>query len=202
VVLAEPLTWTFGASFQQLEMQFPAARTVTSNSVINTLRFHQGWEDSASTRHVLDAGYNLRAATRIIASDFVYVRHVGDLHYGLTNGHHQLTLDFVAGGINGAAPLFERFVLGNASTLRGWNKFDLAPLGGDHIVHGAADYRYRVFTVFYDTGVLWTGSTSTGPKKSVGAGIRTGGRDGFMLALAFPIRSGGMDPVFIMGFNF
>lgn len=202
VVIAEPLTWSFGADMERLDMQFPAARTVTSNSVINTLRFHKGWEDSASTRHVLDAGYSLRAATRVLGSDFVYVRHVGDLRYQALNGHHELTLDFMAGGVNGAAPLFERFVIGNASLLRGWNKFDLAPLGGDRIAHGAADYRYRVFTVFYDAGVLWTGSTSTGPKQSAGGGIRTSGRDGFLLALAFPIRAGRMDPVFIMGFNF
>ena len=34
------------------------------------------------------------------------------------------------------APLFERFSLGNTYTLRGWNKFDVAPLGGalaDHV---------------------------------------------------------------------
>jgi hypothetical protein len=202
VVLAESLTWTTGASFQQLRMQFPSTRTVAAHSVINTLRFHKGWEDSSSSRHALDAGYNLRAATRILASDYVYVRHMGDLRYEITNGRHQLTLDFLGGGVNGKAPMFERFILGNASTLRGWNKFDIAPLGADRIAHGAVDYRYRVFTVFYDAGVLWTGSTSTGTKQSAGLGFRTSGRDGFLLALAFPLYAGRFDPVFIMGFNF
>ena len=52
-------------------------------------------------------------------------------------------LGFLAGVINGDAPLYERFVLGDSTTLRGWNKFDLDPLGGSHVVHGSIDYRYR-----------------------------------------------------------
>ena len=75
----------------------------------------------------------------------------------------------------GRAPLFERFVLGNASTLRGWNKFDLDPLGGDRAVHGSIDYRYRFVTVFYDTGVLWNGSVSTGENMAqVSVSVRKG----------------------------
>jgi outer membrane protein assembly factor BamA len=117
-------------------------------------------------------------------------------------GHNELTLDFAVGGLNGSAPLFERFVLGNASTLRGWNKFDLDPLGGDRAVHGSIDYRYRFITVFYDTGVLWNGSVSTGEKHGAGIGFRSEGKEGILVAVAFPLRSGHVDPVFIAGFNF
>ena len=39
----------------------------------------------------------------------------------------------MAGVLTGTAPLFERFSLGNTTTLRGWNKYDLAPLApGGH----------------------------------------------------------------------
>ena len=93
-------------------------------------------------------------------------------------------------------------MLGNASTLRGWNKFELDPLGGDRIVHGSVDYRYRFFTVFYDTGVLWTNNANTGVKQGVGCGFRRGGKDGMLLAVAFPMRMGRVDPVLIAGFNF
>jgi hypothetical protein len=202
VVLAEPLTWTTGASFQQLEMQFPAARTVTSNSVINTLRFHKGWEDSASTRHALDAGYNLRAATRILASDFVYVRHMGDLHYEMTNGRHQLTLDFRGGGMNGAAPMFERFVLGNASTLERLEQVrprapgrrpDRSRRGGLPVSRFHRLLRYRCIVDRLN---------QHGSEDKRGRLDSDRRKRWLLLALAFPIRSGGFDPVFIMGFNF
>jgi outer membrane protein assembly factor BamA len=202
IILAEPLTWVFGASFERLEMQLPAARTESSNSVINTLRLHRGWEDGESTRQSLDAGYSLRAATRVLGSDFVYVRHRADARYEIVSGNSGLTIDFAAGRVYGRAPLFERFILGNASTLRGYSKFDLDPLGADRFVHGSVDYRYRFVTVFYDAGALWVASTGSGPKQSAGIGFRTDGREGFLLAVAFPLKGGRWDPVFITGFNF
>jgi len=202
VVLAPALTWTFGVGVQQLEMEGPGARTESANSANSTLRFHTSWEDTGTNRQVLDAGYSLRAATRALASDFVYVRHAAKVRYEAVKGHNEVTVEFTAGGLTGRAPLFERFVLGNASTLRGWNKFELDPLGGDRAVHGAVDYRYRRLTVFYDTGVLWNGPVNTGEKHGAGFGFRSEGKEGFLLAVAFPLRSGHVDPVFIAGFNF
>lgn len=202
VVLAQPLSWTFGVSFQQLRMQTPPALTQASNAVESTLRFHKRLEDVYSSRQAIDAAYSLRAATKVLGSDFAYVRHAAKVRYEVLRGHNELTLDFTVGGLNGSAPLFERFVLGNASTLRGWNKFDLDPLGGDRAVHGSIDYRYRFVTVFYDTGVLWNGNASTGEKHGAGIGFRSEGKEGILLAVAFPFRSGHIDPVFIAGFNF
>lgn len=202
VVLARPVTWTFGVSFQQLGMQFPAARTEASNLVENTLRYHKGWEDTESNRQEMDAAYSLRAATRVLASDFVYLRHAAKVRYERKKERNELTLDFIAGGITGRAPLFERFVLGTASTLRGWNKFNLDPLGGDRAVHGSVDYRYRFVTVFYDAGALWNGPASTGVKQGAGCGFRAEGKEGFLLAVAFPLKAGHADPMFLAGFNF
>jgi len=202
VVMAPALTWTFGVSVEQLEMEGPGARTEYANSAYGTLRFHKSWENTETNHQVLDAGYSLRAATRALDSDFVYVRHAGKVRYDLVKGHNEVTVEFRAGGIAGRAPMFERFVLGNASTLRGWNKFELDPLGGDRAVHGAVDYRYRRLTVFYDTGVLWNGPVNTGEKHGAGFGFRSEGKEGFLLAVAFPLRSGHVDPVFIAGFNF
>jgi hypothetical protein len=42
-VLAEPLTFTTGLSFEQLNSIPTAARPVSANAVINTLRYHQRW---------------------------------------------------------------------------------------------------------------------------------------------------------------
>lgn len=201
VVIAQPLTWTFGVSFQRLEMMTPGAPTEAANAIENTLRFHKDWEQTEG-RQAVDAAYHLRAATRTLGSDFVYVRHTAKARYELVKGRNDLSLEFLAGGLNGRAPLFERLVLGNASTLRGWNKYDLDPVGGDRIVHGSIDYRYRFVTVFYDTGVVWNGSTTTGQKHGAGFGFRSDGKEGFLLAIAFPLRFGHVDPVFIAGFNF
>jgi outer membrane protein assembly factor BamA len=112
-------------------------------------------------------------------------------------------LEFLAGLLNGGkAPLFERFALGNGSTLRGWNKFDLDPLGGERVVHGSVEYRYRIFDVFYDTGALWNRGGDPDQKQSIGGGIRTDGKDGMLIAVALPLRQGRMEPMFIIGFNF
>jgi hypothetical protein len=202
VVLGPSLTWTFGVSVQQLEMEAPGSTIESANAFDNTLRFQKGWEDTVSNRQALEGTYSFRAATRALGSDFVYVRHSARIRYEVLKGHNELTVEFLAGGLNGRAPLFERFVLGNASTLRGWNKFDLDPLGGDRAVHTAVDYRYGWLTVFYDTGIIWNGSVNTGEKHGAGCGFRSEGKEGFLLAVAFPLRAGHVDPVFLAGFNF
>ena len=61
----------------------------------------------------------------------------------------------MAGGINGEAPLFERFSLGDSRTLRGWNKYDIAPAGGDRMFHASLEYRYRMLAMFLDSGSVW-----------------------------------------------
>jgi outer membrane protein assembly factor BamA len=112
----------------------------------------------------------------------------------------------VAGVIYGHAPLFERFILGNSSTLRGWNKYDLDPIGGNRVVHGSVTYGYHIMRVFYDTGSVWDQGKSPEAKHSAGIGISSGlgifQKGAFLLAVAFPIRQGRADPVFIAGMNF
>lgn len=199
IVLAKPLTLSVGAGFQRFETQFPAARTEASNALITTLRYHRVLEDSGANQHDLDAGYNLRAATRILNSDFAYVRQHWEIRYLFTRGPHMLLEDLTAGMITGQAPLFERFVLGNSSTLRGWNKFDLDPLGGSRVVHNTVQYRYRMVEVFYDSGAIWDRNQSIAPKHSVGAGLQKGG---FSLAVAIPVKEGHIEPVFMVGMNY
>ena len=53
------------------------------------------------------------------------------------------------------APLFERFTLGDSSTLRGWNKSDIAPAGGEHVFHTSVEYRHRGVALFLDSGSVW-----------------------------------------------
>lgn len=199
LVLAGPLTWTVGVSFQEFEPLSPAAPTESANAVTNTLRFERRWEDSASGKHRIDAGYDLRAATNLLASDSVYTRHAFHARYRLKRARHFFDVSMLGGVILGHAPLFERFVLGTSTTLRGWNKFDLDPLGGSRAVHGSIGYGYRIFRAFYDAGSVWDRGMKTRGRQSGGFGVKL---DGVLLAVAFPIRSERVDPVFIAGMNF
>jgi len=200
LVLAEPLTLSAGASFQRFQRQFPTPRTEAANAVTSALRYSQRLEDARGDRHQIDASYNLRAATRAFASDYVYARHEIQGSYRFQRGHNQITGSFLAGRLTGTAPLFERFILGNSSTLRGWTKWDLAPLGATRMAHASVEYAYRGWQVFYDAGRLNDAGEEGEFKHSLGAGYRAG--KGFFLAMAFPVKSGRALPVFTTGVKF
>lgn len=198
-LLARPLTLSVGASFERLQSQLPAARTEAANSMVTTLRYHRRLEGSDAQQQVWDAGYSLRAATTLLGSDFAYARHQGEIHYTLSWGRNTILDDVTAGLITGRAPLFERFVLGNSSMLRGWNKFDLDPVGGSRVVHNSVEYRYRLLDLFYDTGAIWDEGQSAVLRHSVGVGVRL---SSFCIALAFPVKEGHIEPVFMVGMNY
>ena len=195
VALAKPLTLEVGVGFQRFENQYPVSHTEAANSVIATLRYHQRLADSDFQQDV-DADYTLRAATKVMASDFVYTSHSAGLVYHVKHGKHQLTDAVNVGAISGRAPLVDRFVAGNSYFLRGWNKYDLDPIGGNRLVHNAVDYRYGLFQAFYDAGAVWESGQPAIARHSVGVGVK---ESIFTLAVAFPIRSGHVDPIFMMG---
>jgi outer membrane protein assembly factor BamA len=159
------------------------------------VRYHQRLEESDNQQD-LDASYSLGAATRILDSDFVYTSHAWGVRYQLTHGKNVLSDSFSGGVITGRAPLDDRFVLGNSVYLRGWNKYEIDPLGGNRMVHNTVDYHYGLFRVFYDTGAIWDEGQAAVPRHSLGVGLR---ESVFTLAVAFPMRLGRVEPVFIMG---
>lgn len=197
-VLAKPLTVSVGTSFQRFQDQFAPSQIDAANAVITSLRFQERVED-ADNRQDLDAGYNVRASTRVLGSDFVYVRQRWDVRYAFTRGKHMVSDDLDAGLITGQAPLFERYVAGNSSLLRGWNKFDIDPFGGNRMVANSVEYRYGVFQVFYDTGAVWDSGQPAILRHSVGVGLRQGA---FFLAIALPLRSYRTEPLFMVGMNY
>jgi hypothetical protein len=197
-VLARPLTLSVGTSFQRFQNEFAAAQPESANALITTLRYHKRLEDS-DNQHDLDAGYSLRAATRLLGSDFMYSRHRMEFRYMLTRGKAVVIDDLSSGFITGRAPLFERFVLGSSTTLRGWNKYELDPIGGNRMIHNSVEYRYGVFQIFYDSGAIWDNGETAVLRHSVGLGIR---QSLFSLAVAFPLRDGHIDPIFMVGMNY
>ncbi len=205
-VLAEPLTLTVGFSFEQLNNLPTAARSESANAVINTLRYHQRWGGSGDSTQELDAGYSLRAATTLLATNLAYTRHVARLKYNYSSRVQSVEVTVITGAIYGQAPLFERFALGDSTLLRGWNKYDLDPLGGNRVAYGSVTYGYHVMRVFYDTGSVWDQGKSPEMKESAGIGVSSSlgvlEKGAFLIALAFPLRQGHVTPVVIAGMNF
>ena len=100
--------------------------------------------------------------------------------------------------ISGARRCSSVSSLGNSSTLRGWNKYELDPLGGNRMVHNSVEYRYGVFQVSMTRGGMGHGEPPC-------CGIRSGlgcARAIFSLAVAFPLREGHIEPVFMVGMNY
>jgi hypothetical protein len=205
-VLAAPLTLTVGLSFEQLNNLPSAARSESANAVINTLRYHQRWAETGASTQELDVGYSLRAATTLLGTDLAYTRHVAHLKYNYSSRVQSVEVTVIAGAIYGQAPLFERFALGDSTLLRGWNKYDLDPLGGNRLAYGSVTYGYHIMRVFYDTGSVWDQGKPMELKESAGIGVSSGlgvlEKGAFLLAVAFPLRDGHVTPVLIAGMNF
>ena len=197
-VIAEPLVLTVGTSFERLQNQYPAAQTEAASAVVASLRYKLMLDDSDTQQNV-DAAYSLRAATQVLGSDFVYTRQRWTGRYTWKRGRHELNDDFEAGMITGRAPLFDRFAAGNSTLLRGWNMYEIDPLGGNRIVANSVEYRYRIFQVFYDTGAVWDSGLPAIPRHSIGVGLR---QSSFFLAVAFPVRDARADPIFMVGMNY
>ena len=195
ISLAKPLTLEIGVGFQRFQNQYPAAHTEAANALISTLRYHRRLTESEYQQDV-DAGYTLRAATKLLDSDFVYTSHAVGLNYRVAHGKHQLTEHVQAGTVSGRAPLADRFVAGNSYYLRGWNKYDIDPIGGNRLVHNSVEYRYGPFQAFYDAGAVWDSGQTATPRHSLGVGFK---ESIFSLAVAFPVRGGHVEPIIMVG---
>jgi outer membrane protein assembly factor BamA len=211
VVIFQPLELDFGVSFARLRVPFSvpnqtegggaaAAKTDSSNAVVSTLRYHQRWgSEHDQKQQEVNASYGVEAGSNLLDTDQVFTRHLLRGRYKLRHARNSLEVGFLAGVIHGNAPLYERFALGDSTTLRGWNKFDLDPLGGSHVIHGSIDYAYRFLQMFYDTGAIWDRVQEKEPKQSAGVGFK---KECFQLAVAFPLRYGRATPIFYAGMNF
>jgi hypothetical protein len=197
-VIAKPLTVSLGAAFEQMQDSSPAAQTDAANALTADLHFHDRL-DNPDSQQELDGDYNVHVASRFLASDFVYVRHGLTFGYVLRHGRHVLSDRLTAGVLAGRAPFFERFVLGNSTYLRGWNRFEINPLGGNRMVHNSVNYRYGRFQAFYDSGAVWDSGQPVLVRHSFGWGMHQGP---VFLALAFPARTGKVYPIFMVGMNY
>jgi len=199
IQVAKPLTVSFGAGFQRFETEVPGERAQFANAAITNVQYLQQFEGGVFDQQVLQADYNLRLATKALDSDFAYTRHRWEVRYTIAQGRQSFSDEAVAGFIAGPAPLFERFQLGTSSMLRGWNKWEVDPLGGSRVLYNSVEYRYGFFEAFYDAGAVWDPGQDMIVRHSLGVGVR---KNSVLVATAFPIRGGRASPVFMVGMNY
>jgi Omp85 superfamily domain len=196
------LRFNVGASVTELQFQYPAIHFQNANAGTASVTFQNSWNGADGDQH-LTANYSIRSATHNLGSDLIYTRHLGEARYRFTTRHNEFIAFGSAGVISGAAPLFERFSLGNTSTLRGWNKYDLDPIGGNRLAYGSLEYRFTVLQLYYDVGSVWDSGTNHQTSHAIGFGLHSReGETNWFLTLGIPIRSGHIQPlkpVFMVG---
>jgi hypothetical protein len=200
--VATPLTVSLGTSFTTLESESNGTPHQSANAGTFDVRYGRKIEGDR-VQHQIEGRYSLRVVTHALGSTYAYARHLIDAKYQATIGRHTISDEFLGGTINGNAPFFDRFVLGSSSTLQGWDRYQIDPLGGSRVVHNQVTYGYRIGpgTVqgFYDAGMLWQSDRGATLRHSIGCAYKQGV---FMMATAFPVRDGRIEPVFMAGMNY
>ncbi len=188
-----------GVSISELESLSNSPNSQMANAWLFGISGDHLWEGRHDVRQRAEASYQLRAAVEGLDSDLVYKRHLGQARYQFEQGRSEAIASLSLGYITGDAPLFERFSLGNSSTLRGWDKYDIAPLGGERMFHSSIEYRYSHVAVFFDTGSVWDRNTESKVRYSTGFGIHS---DNSFLTVGFPLNSNGASAIFMAGARF
>jgi len=208
--ITKELTVSGGVRITELDaLPETGAESRMANAVLASLTFARSTReterdgkrdrDARGDRHGVNAGFVVRAGLAGLESDLVYERYLGHAGYSFRRAHHRVIASGMAGRIDGDAPLFERFSLGDSRTLRGWNKYDLAPAGGDRVFHASLEYRYRAFGMFLDTGSVWTRDTARRLRTSAGLTFNPGP---VFMTVGFPINTSEFGAVFTMGVRF
>lgn len=200
--IARPLTVAIGASFEGLESENANSPSTAANA--GTLNVHYGHKIEGDTvQQEIEGRYSLRVATRALGSTYAYARHLVSFKYEARTGRHIMSDEFMGGSIDGRAPFFDRFVLGSSSTLQGWDRYEIDPLGGSRVVHNQMTYGYRIgpgtVEAFYDAGMLWQSNRAATLRHSLGAAYKQGV---FFMAMAVPVRDGRIEPVVMCGMNY
>jgi outer membrane protein assembly factor BamA len=186
-------------SLSELESLMRPPDSQNANAVVTRIDYDQRWYGSRDVTQRVEASYELRTSAEALESDLSYTRHLASLRYRYSQRHNTVIANLAFGGISGNAPLFERFTLGDSTTLRGWNKFDIAPAGGDRVFNSSLEYRYRFVGAFLDAGSVWNNNGEMRFRLSSGFGLQ--GDNGF-LTLAFPLNAEDLNVTFTMGVRF
>jgi hypothetical protein len=190
---------TGGVSLSELESLTSPDTSQNANAVVTRVDYGQRWYQPDDVTQRVDASYELRTSAEALDSDLSYRRHLGQLRYRFSQRHSTVIADVAFGGITGTAPLFERFTLGDSARLRGWNKFDIAPAGGERLVYSSLEYRFHGIGAFLDGGSVWNRNSEMRFRLSSGFGVQT---DHAFVTLAFPLNADDLNVTFTMGVRF
>jgi hypothetical protein len=199
VALTRQLRVSGGVSISELEPLSGLPESEMANAAIASIGYDQQWKHASGSSHDLEAAFVVRAASETLESDLVYTRYFGQGGYWFQWAKQRVLVTGMAGSISGNAPLFERFSLGDSQTLRGWNKYDIAPAGGDRMFHTSVEYQYRGLAVFLDTGSVWDRDTDGRVRVATGVGFHPGP---VFFTVGFPLNTDELSAVFTMGIRF
>lgn len=184
-----------GVSLSELQSLARSPETSFVGAAVGGLGFDREFRSDA-WRHVIGTSYEVRSGAARLESDFDYTRHTVRAGYGLSSGPRRISASFMYGHTRGTPPIFERFTLGDTTTLRGWNKLDVAPAGGERMFHQSLSYGYRGFSVFLDTGAVADRTGGWPVRTAAGFGYQGGP---FFMLLGFPLNAGEIRAAFLMG---
>jgi hypothetical protein len=210
---------TAGFKFTRLKMQFPGTETEWANAGVAGIRYQRTMK-SGNVLQQATADYSLHSAGDATGSDFIYTRHYFDGLYMLRKKLERkkplkmisickecflnelsspyFRLEARAGTVSGDPPMFERFSIGNTETARGWNKFDIAPLGATRMFATTVEGGVSGFRLFYDAGAVWDSGQKIVVRNSIGITISDDNDDpGEGLTFAFAIRDSRLVPAFM-----
>ena len=185
-----------GVSISELEPLVPPTGSQMANAAVASIGYDRRWKNGSDAAHHVQASFGVRAGTRDLESDLDYRRYLGQGSYRYDFGRHRVQATGIAGGITGDAPLFERFTLGDSTTLRGWDKYDIAPAGADRMFHSSIEYRYTGLALFLDVGSVWDAGTERRIRVSAGFGLHAGPA---FLVVGFPLNTENLSAVVTMG---
>jgi hypothetical protein len=185
-----------GVSISELEALAPATDSTMANAAVASIDVDREWKASGDITHRALASFGVRAGSRSLESDLAYTKYLGQGTYRFDFGRHHVQATGMAGGITGHAPLFERFALGDSMTLRGWDKYEISPAGGDRMVYSSVEYRYTGVSLFLDIGSVWDANTKRQVRVSTGFGFHAGPA---FLVVGFPLNTDNLTAVLALG---
>jgi hypothetical protein len=190
------LTIAAGVGITELDPLTPATQSQMANAAIGSLDYRRRWEKAERESHQVESSFLVRGGSRSLESDYGYTRYLAQGTYRYDRGHHHAVASGMAGGITGTAPLFERFTLGDTRTLRGWDKYDVAPAGGSRLYYASVEYGYSGVGVFLDVGSVWDRPEGNHAKLSTGLTLRAGPT---FASIGFPLNTDNLSAIFMMG---
>jgi hypothetical protein len=187
-----------GVSITELDSLIEPGPSQMANAAIGQVRYNQRWRPAAGASHNVAASFVARTGTRSLESDLIYERYLAGASYWFSQGNHDVVVSASAGHIDGSAPMFERFSLGDSRTLRGWDKYQISPAGADRMFSTTVEYRFHDVGMFLDSGSVWNDGTTRRARFSTGVTYNPGP---VFFTLGFPLNTDEFHAVFTMGFR-